>query len=74
MVTINLDDATANALRTSAAARGCSLEDFLRLIAKLPPESAPLSFDDLVHQLNLLSSAEVVDSNYSRAEIYQDHD
>jgi hypothetical protein len=76
MASIQLDDATAQGLRAIAAANGLSLEDYLRTLAVAQQsQSTPLSADELDRQLDQLTfSGPSLPADFSRADIYADHD
>jgi hypothetical protein len=75
MVTIQIDDHTAQALERQARSAGLSIADFLR---SLVPESAPrprLNWDQIEREINDLStSGPSLPDGFSRADIYHDHD
>ncbi len=75
MITIQLDDDTVAALRIQAARGGYQLEEYLRLLAgkRLPAEAA--EWAELEHELDALSGCNPgLPADFSRADIYADHD
>lgn len=74
MVTIQLDEFTAAALRKQAANAGLDLSAYLRMIADRGTVEQG-DWSDLERELDVLSSLGPSDpSNFSRSDIYADHD
>lgn len=76
MVNIQLQDSVAAALSARANEKGLSLEAFLTLIAaKSEQPKQPINFDDWERELDELSfDAPPLPADFSRADIYLDHD
>ena len=76
MATIRIDDDMAQSLTAIATANGLSLEDYLRsLIAAQSMAVAPLSEDEFDRQLDQLTFfGPTLPADFSRADIYADHD
>jgi hypothetical protein len=84
MVTLEIEDRVADALKTQARARGVSLQQYLQFIVELQPSAvsktgAPGAVEEFDAALNELFSADTrplpkVSSSYSREDLYCDHD
>ncbi len=86
VVTIHIEDQTAQALKAQAQARGLSLEEFLHRIAEGAPVSAVpengsaidavRDFDAALDELFAADSRKLpsVPLTYTREDIYLDHD
>jgi hypothetical protein len=75
MVSIQIDEQTAEALRAAATAAGVSISEFLKLMvppAKQPPQDT--SWDSLEREFTALSVEGSLPTTFSRADIYADHD
>ena len=82
--TIEIDRRTADALRTQARARGLSLDSYLRLLAAPAGEATPgdddstpdmAEFDRWLGELSAgFPAAGSLPADFSRADIYHDHD
>jgi len=79
MASLNIDDKTAESLRRRAFEAGMSLEDFVRHLlsreASIPVKQTRLT----VEEFDSILDREATDtpglpSNFSRADIYCDHD
>jgi hypothetical protein len=74
MVTIQIDDKTAEGLEQQARTAGLSIADFLRtLVAPTTPATRP-SWDELENQFLALSTPDSLPADFSRADIYENHD
>ncbi len=74
MVSIQIDEQTAKTLEAAATAAGISISEFLKLMvppAKPPQES---SWDSLEREFAALSVDGSLPENFSRVDIYADHD
>jgi len=75
MVTIQVDEQTAVALQTAAMGAGVSLADYLKsLVDASPRESQASSWDALETEFVDLSVEGSLPTDFSRADIYADHD
>lgn len=75
MVTIQLDDETAAALRLQAARAGTDLEEYLRLLAGRGGAASNPDWNALERELEVLSGpGPGLPADFSRADIYADHD
>lgn len=84
MVTLEIEDKVADALKTQARARGVSLQRYLQLIVELQPLMTPKpestgTIEEFDAALNELFSTDPrplpkVSSSYSREDLYCDHD
>jgi hypothetical protein len=76
MVSIQLQESVAAALSAQANERGLSLEAFLAQVAALPVQAEqPIHFDDWERELDALSfEAQPLPADFSRADIYLEHD
>jgi hypothetical protein len=77
MVSIQLHDSVAAALTTQASLRGFSLEEYLSQLANgaIVSVAPQLSADELDQQLDELSlDVPPLPADFSRADIYLDHD
>lgn len=76
MVSIQLQDSVAAALAAQANQQGLSLEAYLTHIAGKKTNSPPQAqFDDWERELDELSfEASPLPADFSRADIYLDHD
>lgn len=74
MVTIQVDDKTAEFLENQARSVGLSVADYLRTLVPPPADSRP-TWDEMEGQFLLLSTpASSLPADFSRADIYVDHD
>jgi hypothetical protein len=75
MVTIQVDEQTAIALQTAATGAGVSLADYVKsLVVANPREAQTSSWDALEKEIINLSVDGSLPTNFSRADIYADHD
>jgi hypothetical protein len=76
MVSIQLQDSVAAALSFQANKQGLSLEAFLtQIAAKSDQPKQPVNFDEWERELDELSfDAPPLPADFSRADIYLDHD
>jgi hypothetical protein len=76
MASIQLDDATVQGLRAIALANGASLEDYLRgLVAHQVVQGNEISLEEFDRELDALTfSGPCLPADFSRADIYLDHD
>lgn len=75
MVSIRVDEHTAKALEAAAAGAGVSLAEYLRtLIATSSMPDAPVPWDALEREFDELSVDGSLPDDFSRADIYADHD
>lgn len=75
MVTIQLDDETAAALRKQAASAGLDLSEYLRAIADRGGAEPRAAWSTLERELNELSSpGPSLPADFSRVDIYAEHD
>jgi hypothetical protein len=74
MVSIQIDEQTAKALEAAATDAGVSISEFLKLI--LPPAKQPRDtpWDSLEREFAALSVDGSLPENFSRVDIYADHD
>ena len=74
MVSIQIDEQTADALRAAATAAGVSISEFLKLM--VPPAKQPQDapWDSLEREFTALSVEGSLPTTFSRADIYADHD
>jgi hypothetical protein len=75
MVTIQLDEHTASALETQAEAKGLSLAEYLRTFVTIPTNEGRPDWDTLQGDIDALSfDGPPLPADFSRADIYIDHD
>jgi hypothetical protein len=75
MVTIQIDDQTAEGLERHARSAGLSVADYLRTLVPAPNRNSRPSWDELEQQFLALSAAGgTLPADFSRADIYGDHD
>jgi hypothetical protein len=77
MVNVQLHESVAAALTSQASRQGLSLEEYLSQLAKggTVPAEPPLSAEELDRQLDHLSlDVPPLPADFSRADIYLDHD
>ena len=75
MVSIELDDQTAEKLSSLAAERGLSVTDYLRtLVATQPGEAVPSVLDFDADLDDLLHDGPSLSADFSRDDIYAQHD
>ena len=76
MPSIDLDDQTAAGLSALAAARGISVESYLRLIAQGKASNGASAPGDFTEQLDelLFDAVSPLPRDFSRVDIYSDHD
>jgi len=78
MAVIEIEDKLAKALRAQAAVRDMTLETFLKRIAEMATpihpatEFLPEEFDRSIAELS--SESPVLPGDFSRADLYADHD
>ena len=75
MITIQVDDRTAEMIKQLAKARGLSVSEYLRSL--LPQTAGPVqsNWDEIEQEILSLSTAgPPLPPNFSRADIYRDHD
>jgi hypothetical protein len=74
MVNIQIDDQTAKTLEAGAANAGVSVSEYVKLIAeasKIPPTA---TWEEIEKELVELSVDGYLPDDFSRADIYLDHD
>lgn len=75
MVSIQVDDSTAQILANQAFARGLSVADYVRTLVRSSSTGARPNWDELESQFLALSTpAPSLPADFSRADIYADHD
>lgn len=75
MVTIQIDEQTAEGLERQARAAGLSMAEYLRTLVPQPANGARPSWDEIENQFLALSTpASSLPADFSRADIYSDHD
>jgi hypothetical protein len=75
MVTIQLDDDTAKALERKAQSVGMNLVQYLQSLVPMAAPPARVSWEEIEQQILSLSTAgPSLPDDFSRADIYQDHD
>jgi len=76
MASIHVDEKTVQQLTALAASCGMTLEGYLRSIAtQNQPNSRPLSAEEFDSEVDALSiDGPTLPANFSRADIYADHD
>ncbi len=75
MVTIQVDEQTAEELRNAAAGAGVSLADYVKsLVHRSPGQPPSLSWESLEKEFVELSVEGSLPTVFSRADIYSDHD
>ena len=75
MATINVNESTAKQLQELAAAQGLSVEEYVQSIVPQVNNGATISADEFEAQLTALSfHGPSLPANFSRADIYFDHD
>ena len=75
MVTIQVDEQTAEALRTAAETAGISLADYVKSLVNTSPEQAQSpSWESLEKEFVELSVEGSLPADFSRADIYSNHD
>jgi hypothetical protein len=74
MISIQVDEHTAEMIEQQARAKGLSVADFLRSLVPLPSSTVRPNWDDIEGQIMALSTAgPVLPADFSRADIYRDH-
>ena len=75
MVNIQVDDITANALELAANRAGLTVPEFVKLLASsMTPKPNAESWESLEKEFLELSVDGSLPSNFSRADIYAEHD
>lgn len=77
MASIDIDEQTARSLAARAAARGISVNEFLRqlLLAGDPPAGQKLQAAELEELIEAeLTEAPILPDDFARADIYAEHD
>lgn len=75
MVTIQIDEQTAKELERKAKTAGVTVAEYLRSIVPSPNGSARPSWDEIENEFMALSTpAPSLPADFSRADIYGDHD
>lgn len=75
MVTIQLDDTTAQALERQAQNAGMTLVEFLRSLVPPSPPRLRTNWDQIESEITALSTpGPTLPDDFSRADIYRDHD
>ena len=75
MATIDVNEATAKQLHELAASQGLSVEEYVQSLVPRTINGAPMSADEFEAQLTALSfHGPSLPPNFSRADIYFDHD
>lgn len=75
MVTIQIDDATAEALERQAKIAGMSVVEFLRHLIPDPSPAPRADWEQIELEIMALSShGPSLPDDFSRADIYNDHD
>lgn len=75
MVTIQLDDHTAEALERQAQSVGMNLVQYLQSLVPMTTPPARVSWEEIERQISAISTAgPALPDDFSRADIYQDHD
>jgi hypothetical protein len=75
MVTIQVDEQTAVALQTAAMGAGVSLADYVKSLVDASPQEPQLpSWESLEKEFVELSVEGSLPADFSRADIYSDHD
>ena len=75
MVTIQVDEQTAAALQKAAETAGVSLADYVKsLVDASPQEPQSPSWESLEKEFVELSVEGSLPADFSRADIYSDHD
>lgn len=74
MVSIQIDEQTAEALRAAATAAGVSISEFLKLMVPRAKQPQDTPWDSLEREFTALSVEGSLPTTFSRADIYADHD
>ena len=75
MVSIQVDEQTAKALHAAADVAGVSLADFIRSLVVARPTAAPqMPWEMLEREIIELSVDGSLPNDFSRADMYTDHD
>jgi Arc/MetJ-type ribon-helix-helix transcriptional regulator len=75
MVSIQIDEQTAAALQEQAQRTGLSVSDYLRQLLPVAEAKERPSWEELERQIVALSSDEgSLPDDFSRADMYDDHD
>jgi hypothetical protein len=75
MVAIHVDEQTAHALELHAQRAGMNLADYLRLLADTSPPKVRRSWDEIERDMEATSFyGPTIPADFSRADIYSDHD
>lgn len=75
MISIQIDEITAEGLERNASSVGLSITDYLRSLVNPPTADPRLSWDELESQfVSLSTDSPSLPADFSRADIYMDHD
>lgn len=74
MVSIQIDEQTAEALKAAATAAGVSISEFLKLMVPATKQPLETAWDSLEREFTALSVEGSLPATFSRADIYADHD
>jgi hypothetical protein len=75
MVTIQIDEKTAEVLERQARSAGLSLAEYVRTLVPTSTTAVRPSWDELESEILALSTpAPTLRADFSRADIYGDHD
>ena len=75
MVTIQIDEKTAEGLERQARSAGLSVTDYLRSLVPASDAASRPTWDEIENQFVALSTpAPSLPADFSRADIYGDHD
>ena len=75
MISIQIDQYTADIIEQQARSRGLSVADYLRSLVPPPATAVRPNWEDLEAEIIALStSGAVLPVDFSRADIYRDHD
>ncbi len=75
MVTIQIDEQTAEGLARQAQGMGLTVAEYLRTLVPSNGQSRHAAWDDLEAEFLALSSADTsLPDDFSRADIYADHE
>lgn len=74
MVSIQLDEQTAHALQSAAKGAGVSVNEFVKSLIPAASDQGDASWEMLEREFTALSVEGILPSDFSRADIYTDHD
>lgn len=74
MVNIQIDDQTAKTLEAGAASAGVSVSEYVKLIAEASKTPPTAPWEEIEKELAELSVDGYLPDDFSRADIYLDHD